>query len=147
MSILKSGTKASLETALASVNAKNDLVKALGVTGATFTVGAEAANVITVNVQLKDELGEVSGVRAVTLLVLSAAAGTAFNTTDYTSIAAGTDGALVELVADKVLLATCEADGDLDVVFTLSSGGATSYLAVVLADGSLAVSGAITHAA
>ena len=114
----------------------------------SFTVGAEAANVINVAVQVQDEEGnDVSGRYAIELLLLDDADGDAFNTDNYTTIAIGTDGALVEIVADKVLRVITESDGDVDIDITLASGAATSYLAMVKPDGTLAVSGAITHAA
>lgn len=120
-----------------------------GVHSVSFTVGAEATNVITVNCQAKDERGvDVAQVSAIKLYVLADAAGAAFNTTNYTTIAAGTDGALIETVADKILECLTEPDGDLDVAITLSSGGATCYLAAVGPTGKIiGVSDAITHAA
>jgi len=147
---LAESSRLALECALANPTAYQEIKETLevihgGVASASFTVNTEAANAITVNVQLKDSNGaNLAQVAAVTILVLADAAGAAFNSTNYTTIAAGTDGALVETVADKVLMGISESDGDLDVVLTVT-GAATSYLAVVLPGGKLSVSGAITH--
>jgi hypothetical protein len=145
---ITSNTRDSLDSALCDPAPTKDLLKRLGVTQAVLTVGAEAANVITVAVQLKNENGDEIAVPTGVLLCLFAdAAGAGLNAQNYTTVAAGTDGWAVELVADKVLLAGSEADGDIDIAITLSSGAATCYLGVLLADGSWAISDAITHAA
>lgn len=113
---------------------------------ATMTVGAEATNAIVVSIQLQDEDGEDLAVPASVIGILFAdAAGAALNTVNYT-IAAGTDGNVVELVADKVLLLTSEADGDIDLSLTVATGE-TCYLALLLPTGELKFSDAITHAA
>lgn len=122
------------------------LAETLGVGAATFSIGSEAAEAIVVSIQLKDFLGrDLTARTAVKVYLLDDANGDAFNTDNYTTVAAGTDGALVEAVADKVLECICEADGDLDVSLTIT-GAATTYVAVVLSDGTLAISGAVTHA-
>lgn len=132
--------------------AGNEVARQLNVIGknvghATLSVGAESGgNAIVVSVQLYDAQGnELTRACAVDVLLLADAAGAAFNTNNYT-IAAGTDGAVVEVVADKVLKCISEADGDLDISLTIA-GGATCYVAVVLPGGKLAVSSAVTHAA
>lgn len=118
-----------------------------GVHGATFTVGAEAANVIKVTIQLTDESGaDVAAVKGVVVAIFADAAGISFNTNDYDTIAVNTDGALLEVVADKLLFCTSEADGDLDIDFTEAVATPTSYIGVLLADGGWAISGAVTHA-
>lgn len=143
-----SDTRDRLNHSLCDDGATKNLLKRLGVTQASFTVGAEATNAITVNIQLTDENGDaIAAPSGVIICVFDDAAGAALTAENYTTIAAGTDGWVLELVADKVLLAGSEADGDIDVVITLSSGAATSYLGVLLADGTWAISGAITHAA
>lgn len=114
----------------------------------SFVVGAEGSNAINVAMQFVDENGEeITSRRHVKLLVLADANGDAFSAVDYDTIAVGTDGAILETVADKVIDAITEADGDLDITFTKATGAATSYLAFVKPDGSLKISGAITHAA
>lgn len=114
---------------------------------ADFTVNAEAANAITLNVQFKDrvdggELGEAIGVN---YYLASEATGQAVATAPDGGIAAGTDGVLIEWTANLSGLAICEADGDLDVVLTESSTG-TWYLVFIAPDGKLLVSPAITFA-
>lgn len=122
------------------------LIEALGIGDASFSIADEDTNAIVVSVQLKDYLGrELTARTSVKVLVLADANGDAFESADYT-IAAGTDGAVVQSVADNVLECITEADGDLDISLTIT-GGETCYLAVVLSDGSLKISGAITHAA
>lgn len=119
-----------------------------GVASATFSIGTESGgDAIVVSIQLKDADGrDIASVQGVTIGLFTSADCTTFNSGDYT-IAAGTDGALVELVADKLLFCTCEADGDLDISLTLTGAG-TVYLALFDGDGKiLSVSGAITHAA
>jgi hypothetical protein len=141
-------TRDSLDSAFCDPSVSRELLKRNGVAGATLTVGTEAANVITVAIQLKDENGdEIAVPSGVTICLFADAAGAALNAQNYNTVAAGTDGWAVELVADKVLLAGSEADGDIDIAITLSSGAATCYVGVLLADGSWAVSGAVTHAA
>lgn len=118
-----------------------------GVFDASFSIGTESGgNAIVVSIQAKDSAGQdISSRHALDVLILADSSGNAFNTNDYT-IAAGTDGAVSEAVADKVLKCITEADGDLDISLTIT-GAATCYLAVVLPGGGLAISGAITHAA
>lgn len=113
----------------------------------SFAVGAEdGGDAIVVAVQALDENGAACAVRTgLTLYILADANGDAFNTGDYT-IAAGTDGAILQTVADKIIHAITEADGDLDVSLTIA-GGATCYLAHVGPTGKLSISAAITHAA
>lgn len=149
MSVLQTKTRAAIKSALASSSGQfKDFMRGQGIDAAEFTIGAEAADVITVNVQLKNALGEdLDAVTGVEVWLFADAAGTSVNATNYTTIAAGTDGLLVEVVADKILGCTCEADGDLDIAITLSSGAATSYIGVKLSNGEFAISDAITHAA
>lgn len=115
-----------------------------GVMDASFTIAAEDESEIVVSIQLLDSHGdEISGRHVVDVLLLADANGDAFNANDYT-IAAGSDGALVQVVADKVLKCITEADGDLDISLTIA-GDKTCYVAVVLPGGGLKISGAVTH--
>lgn len=114
-----------------------------------FTIGAEAANAITINVQVNDGEGDAMTVPTALWFYLSDDPGGDGVTAGVpdTSLAAGTDGALiVEALADGVFLALTESDGDLDIVIT-ETGAATWYLVAVLPDGHIDVSGAITFAA
>lgn len=119
--------------------------------GATITVGAEAADSINVAIQLFNDAAkstECTGVSVVTA-ILSDSASTAVpcTTAPDGDIAVGTDGAiLTEHVADKVFVLESEADGDIDLDIGEAAGG-TWYLHVILPDGAVEVSDAITFAA
>jgi hypothetical protein len=116
--------------------------------GATFTIGAEGTNAITVNIQLTDYNGDdISYVGCVHAFLSDAATGIGISSTGPdTSVAAGTDGAVIIIeTAVLAFLLQSEADGDIDLVLTETST-ATWYLVIVLPDGSQAVSGAITFA-
>lgn len=146
--VVASNTRARLGNAMADDSAGRDLIRNMGIGSAVFTVGAEAANVITTTIQIKNLYGEeLTAVTAVEVWLFSAAAATAVNAQNYTTVAAGTDGVVLERIADTILDCTTEVDGDLDIAITLSSGGATCYLGVKLANGEFAFSAAITHAA
>ncbi len=115
---------------------------------AAFVVGAEAANVVNVGIQLKDPSGANLAVRGSVLAylateihgdVVAAAAPSG-------GVAIGADGLAISVVAGKAFQLVSEANGHIDLNIT-EAGAATWYLAVVLPDGRLAVSGAITFAA
>lgn len=115
--------------------------------GATFTIGAENANVINVAIQLTDGAGAALTQRAVVQVYLSndANGDTIANTGTPAGLAIGTDGLYRQLVANLSGFCTSEADGDIDLNIT-NTGAGTQYLVVVLPNGSLVVSGAITFA-
>lgn len=116
---------------------------------ATYSVGAEAADAITVSIQLKNALGDDLANRAAVHAYLSADAnGDSLVAASATlSAAAGTDGVLVENSTDNGYLLISEADGDIDVTITETSGAATYYLVLVMPDGRIVPSAAITFAA
>jgi hypothetical protein len=116
--------------------------------GASFVVGAEATNVINVAVQLQDEFGaDLANVAAVPFYFSDDAAGKDPTTTAHDGGSAiGTDGAMIEWTANLSGLLVSEADGDIDIDIT-DAGAFTVYLCLVLPDGSIAISGVITHAA
>jgi hypothetical protein len=112
-----------------------------------FTIGTEAGNDINVAIQLNDAAGTALATRAAVMAYLS-------DDANGDSIAAtapdggwviGTDGVLIPVVANKAAWLVSEADGDIDVTIT-ESGADTFYLIVVLPNGKLAASGAITFA-
>ena len=114
---------------------------------ATFTVGAEATNAINVAVQLNDGNGQAMA-RACALpfyLADDAAGLTPSTTAPNSGIAIGTDGALIESVANLSGTAISELDGDIDITLT-DTGTPTFYLVLVLPNGELAISDAITFA-
>lgn len=114
---------------------------------ATITVGAEAANVRAITIQLKDINGDdINYVETVEILVFLNAAMTAFVATGgSTGIEIGTDGALLGVVAKKYFIATSEADGDIDLTWT-DTGTEAAYLGVRLPNGRIVVSDALTNA-
>jgi len=148
---LSTAIRGKLRSALANAAVADEIADLLtslsgGIGGATFTIGTEDTNEIIVSIQILDARGDaVAEVVSVEVLLFDDAAGISFNTDDYT-IAAGTDGALEQVVADKILMCTTEADGDLDISLTII-GAATTYLGIRLPDGRLVISDAVTHAA
>ena len=114
---------------------------------ASFTIGAETTNVINVGVQLMDRGHEVTQRVGLLAYLSDDANGDSVAGTAPTTVAIGTDGVAIPLVAGKCFLLTSEADGDIDINITLSSGADTWYLVLVMPDGALKVSPAITLAA
>lgn len=114
---------------------------------AVFTVGTEATNVINVAIQLNDQEGKaLSEVTALDFYLADDAAGlTPSSTAPTGGIAIGTDGALIESVANLSGTMVSEADGDIDIDIT-DTGTPTFYLVVRLPQGGLAISDAITFA-
>lgn len=131
-----------------------DAIETLGATAgggalaadASIVVAAEDTNVRAITIQLKKANGEdVDTVQTVMIVMFTTAAMTAFATTGgSTGIAIGTDGALLALVAKKVFLATCEADGDIDLSWT-DTGTEGVALAVLLPNGKTVVSDAFAN--
>lgn len=117
------------------------------VNNVSFTIGAETSNVINVAVQLQDGTQDIAERASVLAYLSDDATGDSVAGTAPTSVAIGTDGVAIPLVAGKCFLLCSEVDGDIDLDITLSSGADTWYLVVVKPDGSHAVSGAITFAA
>lgn len=118
-------------------------------TSASFTIGTEAANAITVNVQLSDAAGDdLAAQRKVDWYLSSDSAGDTLEATGPdTSVAAGTDGMVAVLEANNSAgFAVCESDGDLDFVITHAGGADTYYLNIVFPDGTRSTSAAITFA-
>ncbi|MEE4452868.1 hypothetical protein [Novosphingobium resinovorum] len=129
------------------ISAPTDIVDIGGqVAGASITVSAENANVRTIAIQLRDAQGRDIAHRAsVQIAVLADANGDAFVATGgSTGIAAGADGALLPVVAKKLFLAISEADGDIDLTWT-DTGTEAAYLAVILPNGRMVISAALTN--
>lgn len=121
---------------------------------ASFTIGAESANEIVVAVQLLDASGQALAARAAVEAYLSSDAnGDALEAPSATlTIAASTDGIAIPRGAVNALghtsfLLVSESDGDVDVSITQTSGADTHYLVLVMPNGKLVVSEAITFAA
>lgn len=116
---------------------------------ASFVIGAEAANVINVGIQLKDDKAQADlAVRASIRAYLSddANGDSIIATAPSGAVAIGTDGVLYDVGgAKKVFFLTSEADGDIDINIT-EAGAKTAYLVLVMPNGRLVASGAITFA-
>lgn len=113
---------------------------------ATFVVGAEASNAITVTVQLTDTYGVDLAYKAVVNYYISS--DTAGDTVggDVGDVDILTDGTIIaEYTQDIKGLVRSEADGDIDFNFQ-STGTSTVYLNLVMPNGSTVQSGAITFA-
>lgn len=112
----------------------------------TMVVGTEAANVINVACQFEDAHGKALAVPgSLNFYLADDAAG--LNPTAVApdvGISIGTDGALIESVANIAGIAISEADGDIDIDIEDATGTPTWYLVFVLPNGKLAISGAIT---
>lgn len=116
---------------------------------ATYTIGAEASNAITVNIQLTDAQGKDLAIRnAVHAYLSNDATGDTIEAASVgLSVAAGTDGLVIELATDNCFLLVSEADGDIDVVVTETTGANTMYLVLVMPDGRIIPSAVLTFAA
>lgn len=132
---------------MSKLEAKHSPFKAANaVNRASLTIGAEAGDVINVAIQLKDADGVDLAERVSILAYFSDDAnGDSVVATAFDTIAIGTDGLAIPLVAGKTFLLTSEADGDIDINIT-ENGAMTKYLILVMPDGSLVASGAITFA-
>lgn len=116
--------------------------------GVVFTIGAEAADIINVAIQVNDQHGKaLSEVAALDFYLADDALGlTPSTSAPAGGIAIGTDGALIETVADLAGTMITEADGDIDIDITNATTTPTFYLVVRLPTGGLAISDAITFA-
>lgn len=116
--------------------------------GVTFTIGAEAANVINVAMQFTDHDGDDMAVPCQALVYTSSdSAGQTLRDPPATDTVVGTDGTiLVTHGTRNVKLCVSEADGDLDLNITDASGAQTYYLNVCFG-GRVFTSDVITFAA
>ena len=133
---------------VAKLPAKDNPFRAVNAVNiASLTVGTEAADVINVAIQLKDAQGNDMAVHSSVFAYLSNDAnGNAIATNAPSGgWAIGTDGLLIPVVTNKAAQLVSEADGDIDITIT-EAGAYTVYLIVVLPNGKLAASGAITFA-
>lgn len=106
------------------------------ITDVDFTVGAEDANVINVALQLNTA-------GSVFAYISDNADGSTVAGTAPDTVAIGTDGLAIPLVAGKAFQLVSESDGDIDINIT-EDGADTWYLVVVLSTGEIRVSPAIT---
>ena len=119
--------------------------KAYGVP--TIVVGTEAANVINVAIQMKNlDEQDMAAACAVPFYLADDVVGLDPATAAPDGgIVIGTDGAMIEWTGNLSGLLVSEADGDIDIDMT-DAGVMTKYLVLVMPDGSLVVSAAITWA-
>ena len=114
---------------------------------ATIVVGAEVPNVINVTIQLTDFKGDdLATVACLQAYLSDNSDGSTVGTAHSTSPAIGTDGLLQVLLTDLIFLLTSESDGDIDINFE-DDGTQTIYLVLIMPNGTLVISDAITHAA
>jgi hypothetical protein len=117
------------------------------VDSAAVTVGAEATNAINVAIRFRDANARNVAERVSVFAYLSTdshgdnLAATAPNG----GVAVGANGVVIPVITDKAFHLVSKADGTVNVVIT-DSGTPTFYLVLVMPDGSLQVSGAITFA-
>ncbi len=115
----------------------------------TYVIGAEASNVINVGIQLVDAAGtNVAAVSVVEAYLSDASTGIGISAAapDVDAII-GTDGAFIVVhTADLAWLLQTEADGHADIDLNDVTGTPTWFMVVVLPNGELAVSAAITFA-
>lgn len=112
---------------------------------AVITVGTETEDVINVSIQLKDVAAADMAVRSSVLAYLSddANGDSIAATAPSGGVAVGTDGLAIPVVAGKCLQLVSESDGDIDLDVE-ESGADTWYLIIVLPNGKLVASEAIT---
>jgi hypothetical protein len=116
---------------------------------ATITVGAEASNAINVSIQLLlDKSRRDAPARKSVFAYLSddANGDSIVATAPDGGWAIGTDGLLIPVVAAKAAHLVSEVDGDIDVTITHAAGAKTVRLILVMPNGRLVASGAITFA-
>ena len=115
---------------------------------ASFVISAEVSNVKTVSIQLMYDKSRADTVRRSIFAYLSddAAGDSIVGTAPDGGWAAGTDGLLIPVVAGKAAHLTSESDGDIDVAITHAAGAKTVYLILVMPNGRLVASSAITFA-
>lgn len=114
---------------------------------ATISVAAEDTNVVAVTIQLHDRYGGDLAVAGVVYGYISSdAAGQALSAAHDGGCAIGTDGLMIETLADQAFWLISEADGDIDIEFT-DSGAFTAYLVLIMPDGRRVISAVMTHTA
>ncbi len=110
------------------------------VASATFVVGTESTNVVNVAVQLKDFAGDDMAVAATLPWYFSSdTGGQVLAAAGSGGAAIGTDGLLIEQLANQSGLVTAEADGDIDINVT-DTTTRNMYLVLVLPTGLLQIS-------
>lgn len=124
--------------------AKHNPYRSIEELSVAFTVGEEVGDVRNISVQVKDANGNnLTEPVSLTAYLSDDADGSSVTSSAPDTVAIGTDGLAIPLVADKVFQLVTEDDGHLDLDIT-EDGSATWYLVVVLPNGKLAISNEIT---
>ena len=115
------------------------------INGATFVVGAEAGNVVNVAIQLKASDGT-TNLASVGVFDFYLASDTLGENpaAPADSIVIGTNGKLLEIVADTAYKLISNTSGQVDIDITYAGGAYTYYIVVILPRGELVVSTAAT---
>ena len=118
------------------------------VAGVTWTIGAEAASVINVGMQLTDAAGtDMATTSALRVYLADDSAGLNITGTGPDgAVAIGTDGSMIASGGDSKINFLCvsEADGDIDFNMTNVAGTPSWYAVAVLPNGKLDISAVIT---
>jgi len=129
--------------------AKYDAIKELqnAHLDASFVIGAEGSNIINVGIQLKYDKSQADTVRRGVFGYFSddTNGDSLLGTASSGAVAIGTDGVLIDVVAKKSFWLISESDGDIDINIT-EAGVKTMYLVLVMPNGRLVASSAITFA-
>jgi hypothetical protein len=117
---------------------------------ASYVIGAEAGNVINVVIQLKNDKDQTDqAVRAMVLMYLSddANGDSIVATAPSGAVAIGIDGVIADVGggSKKSFRLISESDGDIDINIT-EAGVKTLYMVLIMPNGRLVPSGAITFA-
>ena len=114
----------------------------------TFVVGAEVSDIINVAGQVKDAAGtDMANPCALKFYLADDSAGLDPSTTaPAQGISIGTDGALIEHTDNLSGVLITEADGDFDINIENQTTTLTFYLVMIMPNGSLQISDAITFA-
>jgi hypothetical protein len=135
-------------TAVSAKAAELNMLDGAPSAASVITVGAETGgNTINVAIQLNDAAGAALATRASVLAYLSddANGDSVAATAPDGHVAVGTDGLCMHVITDKLFVLTSESDGDIDLNI-VEAAGATWYLILILPNGLLKASGAITFA-
>lgn len=132
----------------AKLPAKHNPFKAVeGFDHVTITIGAEAANAITVSCQLQDtQRRTLAGKRAFQFWLADAASGLTLATAPSGGYAiASSKGLILPQTANRCSQGVSDANGEFAITIT-DTGTPTFYLVIVKPNGELVISDAITFA-
>lgn len=134
--------------AVARENAKGNPFRSRAIVAkdVAFTIAAEDNDTINVSLQFKSETGKNITQRVCVRAYIASSNSTLAVATPPTTVAIGTNGVCIEPVSNSYMELITTAAGVVDITIG-KSGAATYYLVVVMPDGSLKVSDAITFAA